>query len=196
MNTLKKFQEQFTLDLLHPKKSSHPKHFSIYHQNWSFGLTKALKNIYPVCERLTGNVFFEAMAKIFVQSHPSTFFSLNEYGKNFDEFIKNFEPAKSLVYLSDVAKLEWIIHETLIAKSNPVFDIGNMISLVDHGKLLKSEYPIDKIWETNQENYEGETNISLDEGPVWLLVFRCHYDLKIESLEKEVWEFLFTFKEK
>jgi len=210
MHHLTPYQDQFIDYIIDPKMSEQPSRFTIYYNNWLFGLIKALIHTYSVCERLTGKRFFEAMANQYVKSHFSSFFSLNSYGFDFFEFIKNFAPASPLPYLSDVAKLEWLIHKTLIGTPNSDINLiktqelinkidehqNLKLSIVENGNLITSEYPIHKIWETNQDNHIGETIVNLDEGRVWLLVWRKELELRIDELENVEWKLLVKIQEK
>ncbi len=63
--------------------------------------------IYPVCCQLVGEIFFNATALSFINQCPCLSPDLGDYGKQFPDFIANFEPVKHLPYLSDVAHLEW-----------------------------------------------------------------------------------------
>lgn len=209
MESLKTFQAQFMNNLMSPKNTHDPKRWTIYNHNWLFGHIKALSLTYPVCNRLVGDSFFEAMAKDYVQSNFSTYFSLNAYGANFSEFIQHFSPASSLAYLADVARMEWIVHKVFIGPSNQIMNLSKIseiidqldkypkviISLIQNGHLLKSKYPIHKIWETNQENFEGDDLVNLNEGGVRLFIWRPELDLQIDILEKTEWDLLLKIQE-
>lgn len=219
MDRLIVYQKQFIQKMMTPEISHTPDRFAIYHNNWCFGLIKALKNHYPVCERLTGIKFFEAMTKQYVKLNPSSYFSLNDYGENFAEFVGSFPPANQLPYLPDVATLEWAIHRALIGKANintehhkiiemmndldkinNLDNFGNLITpqlslninlnIMENGTFIASKYPIHKIWQTNQEDYIGDTTVNLNEGEAWLFVWLKGFDLRIDTLEKIEWEIL------
>lgn len=210
MNSLLDHQENFVNQIINPLISEQPNRFTVYHNNWRLGLLKALIHIYPVCERLTGKQFFKGMALEYIKKHYSTSFSLNHYGHDFFEFVKNFVPASSLLYLSDVANLEWAVHEVQIGtpyKKLETFKIHEIInnnennidlklSIIENCRLITSEFPIQKIWQSNQDDYAGETNINLDEGSTWLLIWRKELELQIDILEKSEWELLRTIKNK
>jgi hypothetical protein len=67
-----------------------------YRGNVQAGAYKALRNAYPVCERLLGESFFEGMAYAYATAHPSTGGDLNAYGAELPGFIRGFAPAASL----------------------------------------------------------------------------------------------------
>ncbi|MDP1007294.1 HvfC/BufC N-terminal domain-containing protein, partial [Klebsiella pneumoniae] len=69
-------------------------------------MINALATAYPVTLQLVGDEFFHAMASIFVQAHPPTSPLISQYGSTFAQFIQGFEPAASVPYLADIARLE------------------------------------------------------------------------------------------
>src|SRR6266852_5119664 len=80
--------------------------FAIYRNNVVAGLVKALKSRFPVVEKIVGEEFFAAMARVFVVERPPRSPVLAIYGDEFATFIAAFEPARELAYLADVARLE------------------------------------------------------------------------------------------
>ncbi len=73
--------------------------------SWS-SLIDALRTKFPATERIVGEEFFRAMARVFVIAHPPRSKILHTYGDDFGDFIAAFEPAAELAYLADVARLE------------------------------------------------------------------------------------------
>ena len=80
--------------------------FAVYRNNVHSSLINALATAYPVTLQLVGDAFFRAMASVYVQAHPPTSPLISEYGSTLAEFIQGFEPAASVPYLADVARLE------------------------------------------------------------------------------------------
>jgi hypothetical protein len=79
---------------------------AVYRNNVLGSLIDALADTYPVTQQLVGDEFFRAMAAVFVRSAPPRTRILAFYGEAFPGFIAGFEPAASLPYLADVARLE------------------------------------------------------------------------------------------
>lgn len=80
--------------------------FNVYRNNVVVSLIDALATTFPVTRELVGDDFFRAMARIHVAQSPPQSRLLAEYGAGFPDFIAGFEPAQSLPYLADVARLE------------------------------------------------------------------------------------------
>src|SRR3546814_5903028 len=60
--------------------------------------------------RIVGDEIFRAMARVYVASAPPHSPIMLDYGASFPDFIERFEPATTLPYLADVARIEraWI----------------------------------------------------------------------------------------
>lgn len=81
--------------------------FGIYRNNVIVALIDALADSYPIVGALVGVEFFRAMAREFSRQHPPRSPVMAEYGGDFATFIDGFQPAGSLPYLGDMARLEW-----------------------------------------------------------------------------------------
>ena len=80
--------------------------FAVHRNNVVAGLVKALQTRFPVVQKIVGEEFFAAMARVFVMRKPPRTPILAMYGDEFAAFIAAFEPAGELAYLADVARLE------------------------------------------------------------------------------------------
>lgn len=110
-------------EIVGPRGKRADKRYNVYRNNVTVSLVESLGDIFPAVSRLTGEGFFEAMAREFVRAHPPTSPLLFEYGHGFAEFIDGFKPARSVPYLADVARLEraWLTayHAADIAALDP-----------------------------------------------------------------------------
>ncbi len=175
---------------------------AVYRDSVLGGLTKALAGIYPVCRRLVGERFFDAMAGRFIVQSPSCSPDLNDYGGELAEFIAGFPPAASLPYLPDVARLEWAWHRAFNSADRLGIDlqalaeIGEarrehiLFRLAISATLMASSYPIHRIWEVNQDGYQGDGSVDLDEGGVKLIVWRHALTMHIDPIEEPEWRLL------
>jgi hypothetical protein len=59
--------------------------------------------------------------------------------------------------------------------------------LTHSARLLRSEHPIDQIWVSHQEETRSEDQISLDAGPVFLLVWRQGFERRIDPVSEQEW---------
>lgn len=135
--------------------------FAVYRNNVHASLTAALATRFPVVERIVGEEFLQAAARVFVRQHPPETPVLAEYGARFPDFLATFEPAQDLPYLADVARLEWlrtVAYHAADAAAAPLDDLASVApqDLAAHGlrmhpaaACLASRYPIVSIWRTN-----------------------------------------------
>lgn len=164
--------------------------------------TDALAAVYPVIKKLVGDEFFLAMGKAYLRKYFSPSGDLHNLGGQMADFLQDFEPAKSLSYLPDVAKLEWVWHRIFHAADEDILDFNELakIPAEQHGalqfylrggaRLMASSYPVHRIWNVNQDDYTGEESIDLSEGGVQLLITRNGYEIEIHQLNDDEWKFL------
>jgi len=165
----------------------------------------ALRATYPVVERLVGEHFFSYAAETFARSYPSRSGDLDEYGVEFADFLESFSPAASLGYLPDVARLELLIDRLMVAEDDrrgrgvaaplAAYDVrlDHRLNLAAGCRLLKSDFPIHRIWQANQPGFEDAGTIDLAEGGALLLVRRNGFAIEIVSLERAEFAFLSAF---
>lgn len=92
---------------------------SVYRNNVIGNLTRALRLSFPAVERLVGEDFFATAAQRFIAAAPPQAADLNQYGDGFADFLASFEPAQSVPYLPDVARLEWAVSRAVHARPAP-----------------------------------------------------------------------------
>ncbi len=94
--------------------------FAVYRNNVMSGLVTALGDNFPTVQRLVGTEFFRAMARVFVQQSPPVSPLIFRYGETFPAFIAEFEHARHLTFLPEVARLEWLWLESWHAADSRV----------------------------------------------------------------------------
>ena len=191
-----------------PSNLSNADGLAIYNGSIFGQLIKTLKSIYPVCHCLVGDNFFEGCANIYAHSNPSTSPDLGDYGDKFPEFLREFEPAKSLPYLPDVATLEWNWHKVFTAVDSKILDIQELgkvpqedwpeviFYLPQNSVLIESLYPIHRIWEISQPDYEGEDEVNLEEGEIKIFLWRQDYEMRMDFPTQEEWYLLQALRKK
>ncbi len=161
---------------VNPKLSA-SQSFAIYQGSINAMLTRALKETYPVCHKLVGEDFFNGMAHYFIQQTPCQQASLFQYGREFAEFIAHFEPAAKLVYLADVAQFEWVWQQAYYASDT-----------IEFNALLSFNYPIYRIWQVNQTNYDGEQQVELTRQKEYLRIYRKQMQVLVQRLSRCAWQ--------
>ena len=89
-----------------PRGKAVGKRYNVYRNNVMVSLIDALADTFPATQRIVGEEFFRAMARLHVRQSPPTSPLLFEYGRDFADFIGNFEHARNMPYLADVARIE------------------------------------------------------------------------------------------
>ena len=82
------------------------KRFAVYRNNVAVALSRALASRFPVVEKLVGTEFFAGMIRAYIAMSKPASPIITAYGDDFPDFIAAFEPAATVRYLADVARLE------------------------------------------------------------------------------------------
>jgi hypothetical protein len=138
--------------------------FAVYRNNVHSSLINALATAYPVTLQLVGEAFFRAMAGLYVQACAPSSPLMSEYGSTFAAFIQGFEPAASVPYLADIARLERLRVLAYHAADTPPLAQSTVLeALQDHAALgrlrlqlhpsvatLDSAYTVVAVWAAHQ----------------------------------------------
>jgi hypothetical protein len=166
--------------------------FAVYRNNVRGALVEALAVRYPVVQRLVGEEFFRAMARDFALGKLPASPVLIGYGVEFPEFIAGFEPAASLPYLPDVARLEsayWQAYHAAddVPLAPEAFQALDPQSLAERrfrfiaaSFVTASRHPIVSIWQANAADAEV-TPVDLSQ-PEDALVSRPELSVEVRRL--------------
>lgn len=147
-----------------PEGRPAPKRFSVYRNNVTSSLTRALEAAFPTVRKLVGDEFFGAMAVVFLRAHPPRSQILMQYGDAFPGFITEFPPVSHLAYLPDIARLDQAMRESYhAADSVPLSEaafqhlLGSDIAalrlvLAPSLRLVRSRWPVHAIWAANHDD--------------------------------------------
>jgi len=183
-----------------------PAHIAIYRDSIRLGLAHALREIYPVCARLLGDVFFAQVCDQYIQEHPSRSPDLNRYGLAFPEFISRHSLAEELVWLPDILRLERDWHKVFSGVDTTEFDLQCLselteeqslsacIVLQENMRLIESVWPVHAIWHTNRDLDKEPEVIELTEQTVYLLIWRDGMTMHLDVLTAEMWYLLQSLK--
>ena len=168
----------------------------IYRHHVVASLTAALASTFPVVRRLVDERFFAYAADTFVRSHPPAGPCLYEYGDELPDFLASFPPCRHLVYLADVARLEWALNVAAHADDAPPLPpaaladldparVGDLRFDLDPSlTLLQSPWPVETIWRANQAEPGAEATVDLDAGGTWLQVWRRDDEVVLAPLSE------------
>lgn len=169
----------------------------VYRNNAYHNLREALRAVYPVVERLVGTAFFDHAADNYVTAYSSRSGDLHRFGAEFADFLAALPAASGLPYLPDTARLEWLVHEVFHGAEQAPLEpqrLGQVPqehcgSLIFHlhpaCRLLASAYPVHRIWQVNQPEWDAGQTVELDAGGVGLLVRRNgSFGTELQVLER------------
>lgn len=183
------------------------KRFNVYRNNVMVSLTEALLSSYPVVSQLVGEEFATAMARVYAGENLPKSPVLFEYGGDYGDFIEQFEPAKTLRFLADVARLEWAWlcayhsadHQPLAIESLAQFgekELGGLcFSFCPGVALLRSDYPIVSIWSAHQGDELDEELLRSSQKGEWALVNRPETDVLVRTLEPSTYAFFASLQD-
>ena len=171
----------------------------IYRNNYRGNLHDALAGVYPVIEQLVGKDFFRLLSRRYIEQHPSRSGNLHHYGAEMAVFVAGFVPAQGLVYLHDVAALEWACHQAYYAPDTAALDIITQSQKISASlssaqyfdlqlhlhpacHVICSRYPIATIWRCHQPGASSDFQIDLNSGSCFVLVSRRNNVVCIDDL--------------
>jgi len=168
----------------------------IYRNHLTLTLTRALEATYPVVCRLVDERFFAYAAHEYLRESLPSQPSLTEYGESFPDFLVRFPACRDLVYLPDVARLEWAVNLALHARDAQPLDrsalaaTNPVLTLHPSLRLVASRWPIERIWHANQPESDPDTIINLDSGGIRLMVYRHGDRVVISGIRESTYAFL------
>ena len=166
----------------------------IYRNNLHQGFFKALALEFPVIQRLVGQDYFQHLALEFQANHPSRSGNLNHIGQQFPQFLGGLLGGTRYAYLSDVAALEWAylvamgapeatpLDPSVLLKFSPDTFAELRFTLHPACRLVRSVYPVLRIWQANQSEVADIEIIDLDSGPDQILVRRGTAEVELLRL--------------
>lgn len=127
------------------------------------------------------------MAGLYIQAFPPASPLINEYGRDFADFIQGFAPAASVPYLPDVARLERLRVRAYHAKDVCPLDQPTLIDALQRqtalGELclqlhpcvatLKSTYAVVALWAAHQTGESLATLNPCTPRVPWFYAMAC-----------------------
>jgi hypothetical protein len=205
MHSLRELQSGFAAALLQPNASgaapviraagiSPALRLGFYRNNVLENYRKALAATYPAIERLVGVGCFMHLSSEYARRHASRSGDVGRHGERFADFLERHAMGRALPYLADVARLEWAIEESFYEADHAALSLERLarvpaehvsalrFHLAPSCRLLRSRYPVHRIWAISQPDYAGEEPVELDAGAAQLLVRRERYMVTLDPL--------------
>ncbi len=147
--------------LVDPFKRPAGRRFSVYRNNVTASLTRALEDGFPILRKIVGPEFFAAMALVFLRQHPPRSRVLMLYGADMPAFLQTFPPVAHMGYLPDIARLELALRHAYhaadaqpltaeaLATLSPAAFVAARLRLAPAVRVITSRWPIYDIWRAN-----------------------------------------------
>jgi hypothetical protein len=172
---------------------------AVYRNHHRLSLAAALAANFQTVEKVVGEEAFQALALSFLAIDPPRELCLAAYGSGFPAFLESDPRSQSLVYLGDVARLDWAQNLAERANNLSPFSAAHLadinadcleaLRLQPHPSLtlLRSVYPLLQIRAVALGLEEGA---SLDAGGVDLMVWRKAGIVTCIALDRAAFDFV------
>jgi hypothetical protein len=173
----------------------------LYRNNVRTNFVDSLRSSFPVTWRLVGEDYSRQVALEFHASHPSRSGDLLHVGQAFPGYLATLHQHEYR-YLGEVARLEWLCQEALLAAERAPLDLeklarvpptaydGLRFELHPALRLFESPYPALRIWQANVASAAEPELIDLDCGADCLALMRERLELKFHRLSRSEFCFL------
>jgi uncharacterized protein (UPF0276 family) len=118
------------LAALAPRLKGDAARFGIYRGNLASAWRRALASSYPVLRRLLGEEAFDGLARAYGRSHPAQDPDLNRFGAGLADFLGGGAADAGRPWLADLARLEWLAHESWYAPDAPAASDGGPLAVL------------------------------------------------------------------
>ncbi len=172
----------------------------IYRNHIVTTLSESLVMNFPLVEKLTGKGFLLTAAKLYLFDNPPKQACLDCYGEEFPDFLEDYDHARSLPYLSDVARLDWSMNEVRTAKVDPTLQVEDLVSVPENKydtavfklkksvRLIQSNFPINSIAHFCLQE-EADSTLNVAPKDTFLLVVRHLWEAEIFALSQSEYGF-------
>lgn len=136
--------------------------FGIYRNSAHGLLWEHLRAVYPVCTQLLGERVFEGFVRAWIDQHPPTTPYLADYGDTLPEAIRTEAAFADVVWVADVARLEWARQHAWHSPNQAASDLAALamldeaqqaavtFALSPSASLVQSPWAIYAIWAAHQ----------------------------------------------
>ncbi|HEX7386434.1 MAG TPA: DNA-binding domain-containing protein [Castellaniella sp.] len=146
----------------------------IYRRSCNEIQTAALRTSYPAVLALVGEDWFDQAARRYRGLYPSRSGNLQQFGVHFADYLQTIPAGRTLPYLADVARLEWLRQETVLAADSQALAFDDFMAGLDGAgeslriglhacvHFLSSRYQVLAIWRFAMDP-QGDLSLN-DEG--------------------------------
>lgn len=194
MNNLTQLQKKFQQylmqsnqaienDIEETKSVSTKTRLEIYSNAYDSRLVQALSSNYPILQKYLGHDQFQELAHIYIHNYPSTFRSIRWFGDKLENFLLEDDNYKDYPFLSELAKLEWVMTLTFDATDFKIIDNETvmsvnpdqwqMMSFLPHPSvhIISFQWNIVQIWQSLSQD-KKPCDLVKNDFPVYYVFWR------------------------
>lgn len=177
----------------------------IYQNNTQQSLMALMEQTFPVCAKLVGETCFNSLAHDYVAANPSQDQAIEYYGQYFAAAISaatdHNSSLRKVMYLSDMARVEWQINRAYFAANKLEFDFNLFADIAASQRtqirfmmapgvaVVKLHWPIVRLWQMHQPGYKVE-QIVIKSKMQYALIDRIEYRPYLVSIERPMYQLL------
>jgi len=182
--------------------ASPARRLEVYRTNVGANFIDSLHSSFPAVWRLVGEEYFRQVARDYHRENPSRSGDLLHVGRGFPAYLAKLHGADQYRYLADVARLEWLCEESLLAAEHAAMDLERLRGLAPSAyaalrfdvhpalRLFESPFPALRIWEANVAGDAEPEPIDLGAGSDCLAITRMRLKLTFHRLSRGEFNFL------
>lgn len=149
---------------------------SIYGDGYYWRLIDCLGANYEVLKKVLGDELFSELSRDYLDKYPSRYKCIDDVGAELSLFVKKHPVSKGRPYLTELAALEWAVHQSMYADDVSPMDPKKLSALSPQQwakakiafdpsvRLMKLNWPLDKLWRDGKWRARREK--------IFLLVYR------------------------
>lgn len=180
----------------------------IYRQNTQLTRCKTLQTIYPILHTILGEECFQALAQHYIAAHPAKHGNLNQYGDQLATYITDpphaFQALHDLPYLSDLAQLEYLVHQAYYAPDATIFPsaVFNQLTATQQTQiqlqlapdigLLRTDWPLLACWQHWQQHHTLPATLVGTQTTQFLCIHRADLQPTVSAITPEAYQ-LFSY---
>lgn len=197
MTALRDFQTEFLQKILGDDEISGP--LRIYRNNTRLILRDLLKGIFPVTTVLLGEEFMDYAAQEYARAFPPASGDMNCYGESFTALLDRIPSIHRHPYVPDTARLEWLAREAYLSPRMPALPAEDLAAVADpvnlalhlqpHVFLLRSGWPVDRLWERVSAEGAGLTDFEMKAEETFVAVYRDGMGAAVLPLTEGAYKF-------
>jgi hypothetical protein len=174
---------------------------AIYRNTVQSNFVESLKAGFPVLLQLVGDEYFGQLARQYLAGSPSRSGDLLAVGERFGEHITHVHAADEYAYFADVARFEWLVQESRLARDGDAADFAHLSAVPAEAygalrfalhpslRLFQSAFPILEIWQAHVAT-KDLSSINLNSGQIHLAIHTLRFELGFSGLSAAEYRFV------